>query len=108
MGEGISKGWKLSLYYDYSKYRYYTSALQSIRGKFSLPITTNWAVSYETYYDIVNNRFQRQSFRIYRDLHCWEAEVRISYERSIVEYWFEIRIKEIPEVKLYGAQRRVL
>jgi len=108
VGEGISKGWKLSLYYDYSKYRYYTSALQSIRGKFSLPITTNWAVSYETYYDIVNNRFQRQSFRIYRDLHCWEAEVRISYERSIVEYWFEIRIKEIPEVKLYGAQRRVL
>jgi len=108
VGEGISKGWNLSLNYNYSKYRYSKYSYQTVSGAISFPITSNWKISYDTSYDLFNNRFQRQVFRIYRDLHCWEAEVRITYERYNVEYWFEIRIKEIPEVKLYGGQRRTL
>lgn len=107
IGKTFKKGLQLSLNHTFSK-SHGSSGVQSLDGSISYAITKNWRLSYRTYYDITNNEFTRQSFSIYRDLHCWEGRIAITYSRGNVEYWFEIRIKDIPEVRVQGEQRREL
>ncbi|RLC44766.1 MAG: hypothetical protein DRH44_01390, partial [Candidatus Coatesbacteria bacterium] len=103
---GIKEGFSFRLMHSYSKSRGSPYSVQSLGGDIEASLTRNWRIAYATNYDMVEKRFQRQTFRIYRDLHCWEAEVRITYEQRNVTYWFELRIKEIPEVKITGIQQR--
>lgn len=103
---GIKEGFSLLLSHSYSKSRGSPYGIQALGTSVEVSLTKNWRLAYDTNYDIVEKRFQRHVFRIYRDLHCWEAEVRLSYEQGNVIYWFELRIKEIPEVKITGTQQR--
>ncbi|MGQ9705824.1 MAG: LPS-assembly protein LptD [bacterium] len=105
-GRGVREGFSLSLIHTYSKTHGSPYGIQALGGRIELSLTNNWRVAYETNYDVVEKRFQRHIFRIYRDLHCWEAEVRLSYEQGSVIYWFELRIKEIPEIRITGTQQR--
>jgi hypothetical protein len=105
-GRGIKEGFSFSLTHSYSKSHGSLYGVQSLGTSIEANLTKNWRVAYETNYDIVEKRFQRHVFKIYRDLHCWEAEVRLSYEQGNVIYWFELRIKEIPEIKITGTQQR--
>lgn len=109
-GEGLGRGWNFSLTHDYHWTRgdegYEPSVLHSVRGAVSFNLTKKWRLGYDTYYDITDGKLISEHYRIYRNLHRWEAELRIVLEREEFEYWFQVRLIDIPEIELYGTQRR--
>lgn len=108
-GEGMGKGWNLSLTHDYSWSNPAEGTgfgLHTLRGAFSFDLTKKWRLGYDAYYDIEEGQLISEHYRIYRNLHRWEAEVRISFERQEVQYWFQIRLVDLPEIQLYGTRHR--
>jgi len=108
-GEGMGQGWNLSLSHDYSWSNPAEGTgfgLHTLRGAFSFDLTKKWRLGYDAYYDIKEGGLISEHYRIYRNLHRWEAEVRISFEREDVQYWFQIRLVDLPEIQLYGLRHR--
>jgi hypothetical protein len=105
-GEGMGEGFTFQLEHEYSPGLTSASDIHTLRGEIGFNLSTMWRIRYDNYYDLHNGRIISEHYRIYRDLHCWEAEVRVSTERSQVEYWFQIRIKELPEFQLFGTRER--
>ena len=105
-GEGMGDGWNISLAHNYTKNRKNTKNLHSISGAVSFNLTKKWRLGYDTSYDIEEGQLNSEHYRIYRDLRHWEAEIRVSFERSEVIYWFQIRLKDLPEIQFYGTRYR--
>lgn len=105
-GEGMGEGFMVQFDHEYSPGLTSSNDIHTLRGEIGFNLSKMWRVRYDNYYDLHNGRVISEHYRIYRDLHCWEAEVRISTERSQVEYWFQIRIKELPEFQLFGTRQR--
>ncbi len=103
-GEGMGQGWTLSLTHDYNWSEY--SGLHTLKGAFSFDLTKKWRLGYDAYYDIEKGELISEHYRLFRNLHRWEAEVRISFENKEVFYWFEVRLVDIPELQLYGYRTR--
>lgn len=109
-GEGMGQGWNFSLTHDYS----WTAPVESVepfslhaaKAAFSFDLTKKWRLGYDVYYDIKNRELISQHYRIFRNLHRWEAELRVAYERDDIIYWFQVRLVDIPEIQLYGQQQR--
>jgi len=72
-------------------------------GSFSLNVP-KWSFSWSARYDVAGKELVRQSFSIYRDLHCWEARLQVVPSGPGSGYWFVIAIKEIPEIKYERRQ----
>lgn len=105
-GEGMGRGWTLSLSHSYTKGSSGSSDLHSLRGALAFNLTKKWRLGYDAYYDIANNELVSEHYRIYRNLHRWEAEFRISFEQTEVVYWFQLRLADIPEIQYLTTRRR--
>jgi hypothetical protein len=105
-GEGMGEGFMIQFDHEYSPGLTSSNDIHTIRGEIGFNLSKMWRIRYDNYYDLHNGKVISEHYRIYRDLHCWEAEVRVSTERSQVEYWFQIRIKELPEFQLFGTRQR--
>lgn len=104
-GEGMGKGWNISLTHDYN-WSDSGFGLHTLKDAFSFDLTKKWRLGYDNYYDIEKGELIAEHYRIYRNLHRWEAEVRISFEDQEVTYWFQLRLVDLPEIQLYGSQGR--
>ncbi len=104
-GEGLGQGWNFSFAHDYS-WSEGGFDLHTLKGAVSFDLTKKWRLGYDAYYDIKEGQLISEHYRIYRNLHRWEAELRIAFEREEVIYWFQVRLIDIPEIELYGTQRR--
>jgi hypothetical protein len=68
--------------------------------------TPGWQMSYDTDYNFSEGKFSRHSFAFHRILHCWEMDFRWT-PQGISEGWnFNIRITELPDVKLETSDTR--
>jgi hypothetical protein len=109
-GEGMGQGWNLSLSHDYGWSRRGEGisgvTLHTLKGALSFNLTKKWRLGYDAYYDVETGELIGEHYRLYRNLHRWEAEVRIAFENQKVVYWFQVRLVDIPEIELYGTQRR--
>jgi hypothetical protein len=111
-GEGMGRGWNFSLTHDYG----WSSrgegvepyVLHAAKGAVSFDLTKKWRLGYDLYYDLAEGSLISQHYRVYRNLHRWEAELRVAFERREVIYWFQVRLVDIPEIQLYGQQERSL
>jgi hypothetical protein len=111
-GEGMGQGWNFSLTHDYS----WTApvegseafSLHAAKAAFSFDLTKKWRLGYDIYYDVKDGELISQHYRLFRNLHRWEAELRVAYEREDVIYWFQVRLIDIPEIQLYGQQERTI
>jgi hypothetical protein len=63
----------------------------SLNGDFSL--TPKWKISYRTGYDFQRKEFSLTSFRIHRDLHCWEMSLHLIPFGPNKSYHFTINVK---------------
>lgn len=104
-GEGMGQGWNFSFTHDYS-WSEGGFDLHTLKGAVSFDLTKKWRLGYDAYYDIADGEVISEHYRAYRNLHRWEAEVRISLEREEVIYWFQVRLIDIPEIELYSRQER--
>lgn len=104
-GEGMGQGWNFSLTHDYS-WSEGGFDLHTLKGAVSFDLTKKWRLGYDAYYDIAEGELISEHYRVYRNLHRWEAELRIAFEREEVIYWFQVRLIDIPEIELYSTQTR--
>ena len=84
-----ANNWKLSLtnnIYALKSLMHPTSI--DLRMDASFKVTSNWTVSYSSYFDMKSLEQISQSVRITRDLHCWKLDISYSTRN---EYW-EYRI----------------
>ncbi len=60
--------------------------------------TPKWRLEYRLRYDLMDRDVIAQSYAVVRDLHCWEAQFRRTYDVGNWEYYFRIAIKDLPEI----------
>ncbi len=71
-----------------------------LSGNFSFNPTLNWRISYQARYDLMERKLTSQSFKLHRDLHCWEAWfywIPTGFRKG---YYFRVNIKALPEIKV--------
>jgi lipopolysaccharide assembly outer membrane protein LptD (OstA) len=105
-GEGMGRGWTFSLSHSYTKGGPGTADIHSLRGAVAFNLTKKWRLGYDIYYDVANKELISEHYRIYRNLHRWEAEFRISFEQTEVVYWFQLRLTDIPEIQYMATRHR--
>ncbi len=96
-----------SFSYRYSETRFIsggTSKAHTIGGTLEISPTANWRVDYKWYYDVVDHRMASQTFTIYRDLHCWEAQFNWVPGGNREGYYFRVNVKQLPDIKFEKSE----
>ncbi len=101
----LSIPWNLSLGVVYSRTRPAPSELQqtaSFNMQLGFNLTENWKITVNGGYDILQHQIVVPTVTVYRDLHCWEMNLRwnpIGYYRG---FNLEIRIKapQLQDIKV--------
>jgi hypothetical protein len=66
-------------------------------------MTPKWKTRVYERFDLNKGSFQEQEYTIYRDLHCWLAEVTFylkSYDVNDYGIWFALRLKAFPDMPI--------
>lgn len=101
--------WNLSLYYSYNFSKptpdNWTES-QGIGMNFSVSLTENWKISGNANYDFKRHEIASPSISIYRDLHCWEMNLRWNPIGTYRGFNFEIRMKapQLSDIKVTRNQ----
>ncbi len=80
---------------------------QWLNSSLDVGLTKNWELSYQNRYDLEDSEIVSQSFRVIRDLHCWEASFRGRFSGDEWEYYFNIRVKAHREIFYEKGERRL-
>ncbi len=76
------------------------SATKTLQATFdtAFRLTPKWRVDYRLRYDLWDQEVVAQGFGLVRDLHCWEAQFRRSFDVGGWQYYFRIAIRDLPEI----------
>ncbi len=99
--------WNLSLGHKFSRSGSSSNFQQWLNSRLSLGLTRNWDLEYDNRYDLEEREITSQSFRILRNLHCWEASFRGRFYGGEWEYYFNIRVKAHREILYEKGDRRL-
>ncbi|HEY9165630.1 MAG TPA: putative LPS assembly protein LptD [Candidatus Kryptonia bacterium] len=97
--------WNLNLGFDYGISKSdprFPSKHASLRFDLGFNLTENWKIGFTGGYDIIQKQVEVPTVTVYRDLHCWEMNLRwnpIGYYRG---FNLEIRIKapQLQDIKI--------
>lgn len=93
-----SKGehWELGAGYRYENVESGKSNLLTLDGTYK--INEKWKVRAYERFEIDKKAFEEQEYTIYRDLHCWIAELTYNVKMDTKEqtFWFVLRLKAFP------------
>lgn len=116
MRRSLSIPWRMNLNFnfDLNKYnpqdpqkRYYVD----LSGA-EVNLTQHWRLGYSAHYDIAKREIAQHRFTIYRDLHCWEANIDWVPSGPGRRVYVRVSIKSpmFKDIKLekHGGQRSVL
>ena len=107
---GGAAGWSLSMGYNLSE-AWSEGTVRTIRSNLryngSAQLSRGWRLVVNGYYNIEDRDFTQQSYRLERDLHCWEASFVHERTGNDWRYYFEIRIKAHTEIKYERGSRAV-
>jgi lipopolysaccharide assembly outer membrane protein LptD (OstA) len=106
VGDASALGLDMTLSHDYAVVKDVNGSHKSQWLNVSTQITPtrNWRISYDCRYNTINKRIESQEFNIGRDLHCWEASFTWIPSGTIAGYYFIIRIKSIPSIKVESSE----
>jgi lipopolysaccharide assembly outer membrane protein LptD (OstA) len=101
----LSIPWNLSFGLVYNLSRNYQNQFQptaSVNSQLSFNLTENWRIGVNGGYDVIQHQIVVPTVTVYRDLHCWEMNLRwnpIGYYRG---FNLEIRIKapQLQDIKI--------
>ena len=67
--------------------------------------TRNWALTFNTQYDLKNGDNTAQSWSVHRQIHCWE----LSFDRRFLggewQYYLRVNIIDLPDIKAERGDR---
>lgn len=110
-GEEEARPWSLTVshYYSLSKIPYdrrtqwldgNVSFFLPRSGRLGFLLNNNWKIGYTAKYDLEQKRFASQRVVLYRDLHCWEAQLVWVPTGGREGYYFRVNVKALPELKI--------
>jgi len=87
--------WSLRVDYSfsYSKPKYESKIVQTVRASGDFSLTPNWKIGFNTGYDLNRKQFTTTNLSIYRDLHCWEMRISVVPFGTYKSYNFQINAK---------------
>ncbi len=93
--------WSLSTNYTFSltrRFNTYTQTFdielrQILNFRFDITPTPYWKFGLESGYDFDKMQLTSTTFRVYRDLHCWEMSLQVTPFGRMRGYYFTLRIK---------------
>jgi lipopolysaccharide assembly outer membrane protein LptD (OstA) len=107
---GAAAGWSLSIGYDLSE-AWSEGSPRTMRSNIryggSAQLSRGWHLAFNGYYNIEARDFTQQSYRLERDLHCWQASFIHERTANDWRYYFEIAIKAHPEIKYERGTRAI-
>lgn len=89
-----------------SNYNPTQGRLASLRTQLETPIDSKTRISANVGYDGYTNSFDYRTFKITRDLHCWEASISYVDQGGFYTnngFTFSLRIKAFPSYDNYGV-----
>lgn len=93
--------WRLGVAHNWSPDLQETGTeINKLRVSATIDLTSRWALSYRTYYDIAAEDFISQDYTIRRDLDSWEAIFTRHVSDIDTGFYFRINIKAFPDIKL--------
>ena len=94
--------WNIAVNYSYNLNKINRTKNSNISVNLNANLTKTWKLSFSTYYDIFNKRFQSPTISIYKDLHCWEMSINWNPIGVYRGYRFELRIKasQLQDIKI--------
>ena len=97
------KSWNINGTYQFSRT---TLGVNSSRasGSINFSPSENWALGINLNYDITNLDLTSTSLRVTRDMHCWEGSLDYRLSGTVWSYYFVVRIKELPDIKIERTQ----
>jgi len=102
-GEIEPKTWSLDGTYQFNRT---VEGINSSRfsGNLNFSPTSHWGLGINFNYDITNLELTSTSLRVTRDLHCWEGSLDYRLSGTVWSYYFVVRIKELPDIKIERTQ----
>ncbi|MEO5911809.1 MAG: putative LPS assembly protein LptD [Pelobium sp.] len=87
--------WNLSFGYNFnfSNDGLRRSVVQTLNANGDFSLTPKWKVQFNTGYDFERNNISITSFSIYRDLHCWDMNIRWIPFGPYQSYSVDLRVK---------------
>jgi lipopolysaccharide assembly outer membrane protein LptD (OstA) len=107
---GGTQGWSLAIAYNLSETWSEGSPRtprSNLRYSGGAQLSRGWRLTLNGYYNIEDRDFTQQTYRLERDLHCWQASFIHERTANDWRYYFEIAIKAHPEIKYERGTRAV-
>lgn len=99
--------WSASATFRYSRGADPDNATYWGDGRLAWSVTPNWRLNYSIHYDLTEQEVASQEYTIYRDLHCWEAQLTRRYYNEEWQYYFRINVKALPEIQAEAGQKSI-
>ncbi len=100
-----ARPWDASVTFRYSRGANSETASYWTEGSFAFSLTDNWRLNYGIHYDLAEQEVSSQEYTIYRDMHCWEAQFTSRYYEGEWQMYFQINVKELPEIQFERGER---
>ncbi|OGW76149.1 MAG: hypothetical protein A2Z72_06435 [Omnitrophica bacterium RBG_13_46_9] len=71
-----------------------------ITGEMSYLINSKWKIQTYQRYDINSQKWEEQEYTVYRDLHCWLAELTYNKRNDEHTVWLLFKLKAFPDVPI--------
>jgi len=105
LGRPGARPWDASATFRYSRGADPGAKSYWLDSRFAFSLTRNWRVNYAIHYDLEEREVASQEYTVYRDLHCWEAQFTSRYYEGAWQYYFQINVKELPEIQLEQGEK---
>jgi len=97
--------WNANFSFNYSEQRFNPANITKtmwLNFDSNIRLTPKWRVQYNARFDLEKNVVVSQDFRIYRDLHCWEASFTWTPTGPYKRFYLRINIKSsiLKDIKL--------
>lgn len=71
-----------------------------LTGEMFYNINDNWKIKLYERYDFASQKWEEQEYTVFKDLHCWLAELTLEIRDGDYTTWLVFRLKAFPDVPL--------
>ncbi|NQU94946.1 MAG: LPS-assembly protein LptD [Candidatus Omnitrophica bacterium] len=71
-----------------------------LTGELFYRINDEWKVKVYQRFDFSNEKWEEQEYTVFKDLHCWEAEVTFNKRGDEYTTWLVFRLKAFPKIPI--------